>query len=569
MQERKDVHCSFDGTKFILETTKPYDLTWLGFKASRQYYRHQATPTINSLLDLRKNGYSVAYDDSATTIRDTLLADYQRILNAQRLKGMTEEEIEEEWLKADFYEKLPADNYQKRAILFAWETRTTLLALEMGLGKTYIASILAQNLKDQGLAKKTLLLAPLSLHTKQNWPDEIRKFSDLSFLSLRDEENLGEPADVYILNPDKLRMYCLNDTKRYIPNNALERMGFDCIIFDESTKLKTHNSLTTQIFHKLAKNVPYIYEMSGLPAPNQIFQLWGQIAPLGSWLGDSFSAMEQRYGKEIKINAAVTKWIPRAGAIEQIKERIAPISLYMTQAEFLPLPEYHSVEVQVPMTPEHLALYRQVEEDYYCVLDEKNSEDPEIRRLYVEHEATVRTKLMQVLNGFLILTDANGEKETKRLLWNPKLDRLIALLDPILANPENSVIIWTRFREELKWIYEELSKRYLGAFGRGGMSDTLKQEQLDLWLNNPKCQFFVAHPAAFMYGHTWLKAGWNFYTSATDDHEHYAQSRRRNYRRGQTKEVTEIKLITMGTLEARIWMGIEHKKRLDQILKRR
>ena len=568
MLERKDVYCSVDGSKFLFETIKPYDLTWLGFKASRQYYRHHGSISINSLLDLKNNGYTVSYDSVASGVRDRLLTDYRRILHAQRFKTMTDDEIDEAWIASGLYEKLPADNYQKRAALFAWETHKTLLALEMGLGKTYIASILAQSLKDEGMNQPILLLAPLSLHTEQNWPDEIKKFSDLSFLSLRNEENLGEKADVYILNPDKLRMYCLNAHKRYISGNALEKMNFGCIIFDESTKLKTHNSQTTEIFHKLSANVPYIYEMSGLPAPNQVFQLWGQVTPLGNWLGDSHSAMESRYGKEVKVSSVKTKWIPRQGAIEQIKERIAPVSIYMTQAEYLPLPAYHQLDIQVPMLPEHMDLYEQIEEEYYCVLDEKNSEDPEIRKMYVEHEATVRNKLMQILNGFVILTDENKHKETKRLLWNPKLDRLVSLLDPILANPENSVIIWTRFREELKWIYEELTKKYIVAFGRGGMSDKLKQEQLNLWLNNPQCQVFVGHPAAFMYGHTWLKAAWTIYTSATDDHEHYAQSRRRNYRRGQTKEVTEIKLITSGTLESRIWLGIEHKKRLDQILKR-
>ena len=241
----------------------------------------------------------------------------------------------------------------------------------------------------------------------------------------------------------------------------------------------------------------------------------------------------------------------------------------MTQAQYLPLPEYHTREIYVDMPSELMDLYKQVEEEYFCVLDSKNSPDEEVRRMYVEHEAAVRIKLMQILNGFLILQDDRGAKSVQRLLWNPKLDRLKTVLEPILTDPKNSVIIWTRFREELSWIYEELSKSYLIAYGRGGMSDKEKQGQLDLWLNDEKCQGIVAHPAAFMYGHTWNKAAYTIYTSATDDHEHYAQSRRRNYRRGQTKEVTEIKIITRGTLENRIWLSVEHKKRLDQILKNR
>ena len=307
--------------------------------------------------------------------------------------------------------------------------------------------------------------------------------------------------------------------------------------------------------------------MSGLPAPNSIFQLWGLMSCIGNWLGDSYDAFEQRYGKSVEIRPGKSKYFPRRNAEEEIKARVEPISIFMTSAQYQRLPKYHAgdeYDVYIKMHPDHLQICKDIEDGYLKVVDTKANIN---REIYVDNEMSERAKLLQVYSGFVYHVDEFKNKTPIELFCNPKLDAIRKYLKADLETPEDNVIIWTRFREELKTLYTELSKDYLCAYGQGGMTDKEQKTQLSLWLNDPKCRIMIAHPGAFMYGHTWLKANFTYYSSAVDDNEQYSQSRKRNHRRGQTREVTERKFLLKDTLEKDIWNSIVRKIRLDRFLK--
>jgi SNF2 family DNA or RNA helicase len=240
----------------------------------------------------------------------------------------------------------------------------------------------------------------------------------------------------------------------------------------------------------------------------------------------------------------------------------------MSSDEYLKLPTYHvgdAFDVYIQMNKEHLQICKDIEDGYLNILDSRNSVD---REIYVENEISERSKLLQVYSGFIYHVDAFKNKTPVQLEWNPKLTYILKYLKADLDEPTNNVIIWTRFREELDIIYKRLSQDYLCAYGMGGMTDKQQQQQLDLWLNNPKCRIMIAHPGAFMYGHTWNKANFTYYSSSVDDNNQYSQSRKRNHRRGQTREVTERKFILKDTLEKDVWNSIVRKIRLDKFLKR-
>ena len=99
------------------------------------------------------------------------------------------------------------------------------------------------------------------------------------------------------------------------------------------------------------------------------------------------------------------------------------------------------------------------------------------------------------------------------------------------------------------------------------MDKTEKIGNLRKWLNEDSCRIMVASSKAVKFGHTWLKADKSIYYSGTDDFEDYTQSRDRNYRRGQTREVTEYRLVAKDTVEGNLWSGIRLKKKTDQYMK--
>ena len=564
--------CDLDDDHFIFTVDKR-DMSFFGFRAIKSFNVYKASVTINSLFDVARNGYYITYTESAEFARQALLKQYAELRNAQKYKTMTDEEIDAEYEERNLYEKSAADNYQKRAILFSLAVKKALLMLEMGLGKSYIGATLSQILVDDESVKsgEILVIAPTTLHDQDNWLGEVHKFSDLTLTKVESEDDFQIPSDMYIVGPERFRIMCETDTGTYNPKNVIIRKKFKCIIFDESAKLKSGTSQLTKIFHRYCyeNKIPYVFLMTGLPAPNTVFQLWGQAAALGYWLGENYNAFEIRYGTPRNVTPTKQKYFPKKNAYQEIRDRIELVSIAMTADKYLNLPPYPIEEMIVHLSDEHLKLYKQIEEEYYCVLDTKNSTVTDEIKMYADTETAVRTKLLQNLNGFLITKDAYDVKTTTRLAWNPKLDAIKAFLVEKLKDPSNNAIIWTRFIEELQWIYEELSKYWLCAKG-AGQSTMTKKEQLRnslLFKTDPNCRVMVAHPGAFKYGHTWNKANFTIYSSAPDDHEDYAQSRKRNHRRGQTRLVTELRFIAANTLEKKIWYAMEHKKRLDAFLK--
>lgn len=575
MLPEKRITIDLVGDKFKYKSTT--DLSYLGFRAIKKFTEYSSEICISNLLDLTKSakafGWTLTYTDMANNVRGMLLDEYRRILEAKKFKTMLDDDIDKEWYRQGVYEKadIILDNYQRRAILFGLAVKKGCLFLDMGLGKSGIGLSFVQHLYNEKLIPRgsTLIVAPKTLHGEENWDGEIDKFSDLTMVNLREDmDNINNPyADCFIINADRFRLVCLDKDGEYIKDNLFVKKGFKCVIFDEATKLKTHNSKIRKCFKEMSKDLEYCMLMSGLPAPNSVFQLWGLTSCIGNWLGDSYDAFEQRYGKSVEIRKGLSKFFPRRNAEEEIKARIEAVSIYMTSEEYLNLPEYHrgkEFDVFITLDPEHLQLCKDAQAGYLSVLDKKKGMK---REIYVENEMAERAKLLQLYSGFVYHVDAFKNKTPIKLEWNPKLDAIKETLKKDLIAPTDNVIIWTRYREELKTLYEELSKDYLCAYGQGGMTDKEQKEQLALWLNNEKCRIFVAHPGAFMYGHTWLKANYTYYASAVDDNEQYSQSRKRNHRRGQTRPVTERKFILRDTLEGDIWSSIVRKLRLDRFLK--
>ena len=571
LTQEKFTSCDLDGKKFKF-TLNGRDLHYYGFETVEKFKEYNASISINTLFDLNNNKFEVEYSDAAFAVRKALLQEYKQISDAQRLIDMSDDEVEAEWDRLDLYEKLPAEIYQKRTILFCLQVKKVLVFLEMGLGKSYIGSTVLQNLVDDGKAEpgRILIIAPKTLHTGQNWPGELVKFSDLHLKIVRDYDDFKVKADVYLINSEKFRIMSQDEEGNFEPANPIMMKKFQVIIFDESAKLKSGTSQITETFVEYVNrfNIPYRFMMTGLPSPNNAFQLWGQAAAVGFWLGDDYSAFENRYGKEISFGPAIKKMVPIDGAIEEMKDRIRPVSISFTE-EVLNLPPYPIEDVKVVLDPEHMKLYKQIEDDYFAILDCKNSKNTEKQKLFVDNEPALRYKLMQTLDGFVKVKDRYGVSTITTLNWNPKLDRVLLDLERILEDPENNAIIWTRFREEKEVFYREIQKRWLTAYGVGGMSEHQQKTQLSLWLDNKNCRVMIANPGAFMAGHTWLKANYTLYPTPVDNHEHYAQSRKRNHRRGQTRTVTEYRYVTFKTLEKQIWSAMEHKKRLDEFLKSR
>ena len=563
-------------SKFLIETNA--DISMFGWKAKvKDPYKFYMEISPWNLSDLFKHkdklNLQIEYDPLIVPIVDNLREELVNYKEAAKIKTYSVDEINDLWEEQGFpylFPKIQADMHQKRAVLWALKAKRTGCYLEQGTGKTPVGIFILGKLLSEELVVKPLVFAPLSLLSESAWFKDLRQFSEFKPLNLRDPDNLFCHGQISFINYDKLQSWCFDKTKdaenSYIKDNFFEMQKFDAIFYDEASSLKGHSSFRSKAFLKIVRHAKYLAMASGSPAPNTIFQIWTQMKAVGSVLGDSYPAFEQRYGVQRSVGP-VMRWFPRYNAEQEIRKRIDLVSYFIKRDDVLDLPKRHFVTVDVDLHENHMILYNKIEKDFISAVQGLNEDgDPIDGKLRIQHEVAMRIRLLQILNGFTTIEDAGGKKHRVSLPWNGKIDKLDELVTTILSESnDNNIIIWCRFRWEVETLFKKYENK--ASYIYGGLSDGKREELLMRWLNDKSCRIIVAVASSAKFGHTWLKANHAIYFSGTEDFEDYIQSHDRNYRRGQDREVTEWKLITNNTIENKVWACITRKGKLDKFLK--
>ena len=563
--------------RFLIITNK--DVSLFGYtqkeKFEHYYYMDISPWNLSDLFSTCKEklGYKIEYDPLVLPIIENLRNEIKVYKEAALIKTLSIDDINDLWEEQGFpfiFPKIQADMHQKRAVLWALKVKRSGMYLEQGTGKTPVGIFILGKLLYDGLVHKPLVFAPVSLLGETAWFGDLREFSDIEPLNLRDTDSLFCYDRLSLVNFDKLQHWCFKKTKTaehsYDKSNFFEMQKFDAIYYDEASTLRGHNSYRTQAFLKICKYAKYMSLASGTPAPNKIFQIWGQMKAIGSVLGDSYIPFEQRYGVQRSTRIGM-KWFPRFNAEQEIRRRIDLVSYFIKRSDVYDMPKRHFITVDIDLHPDHLAFYKKIEKDYIAAIQGLDENGDLIEgKLRVLHEQVVRIRLLQIANGFTIIEDKNGKHHKSALPWNAKLDKLDEIVRDYLSKSEdNYIIIWCSHRWEIETIYKKYED--IASYIYGGLTDKKREELLSRWKNDKKCRLIVAMPSAAKYGHTWLKAKLMIYYSATEDFDNYAQSHDRNYRRGQDEEVTEMKLVAVKTIERKVWVAVQNRKRVDQFLK--
>jgi len=119
-------------------------------------------------------------------------------------------------------------DYQVRSLISMMQLPGVGLLFDPGMGKTSTALMAFTILKQQGHAKKALVITPIRpMYT--TWPNEIKKWDDFNHLTHSiihagsKESGLRKKADIYLINPEGLKWLM---AQKRLPE-------FDVLIVDE------------------------------------------------------------------------------------------------------------------------------------------------------------------------------------------------------------------------------------------------------------------------------------------------------------------------------------------------
>ncbi|MEG2268024.1 MAG: DEAD/DEAH box helicase, partial [Acinetobacter sp.] len=313
--------------------------------------------------------------------------------------------------------------------------------------------------------------------------------------------------------------------------DMLKAIGFDMVVFDESSKLKSHKAQLSKAALELSSVVPSWYNLSATPAPNGEHEYYTQMRVVDPY---AFPTARSRFISKYFDNVSRDpKWE---------KLRIKPD---MRQA-FMQVVDEYSIYVDQAVMPmagkvwhdDLLYEMSDTTKEQYKRMANGMAAEVQGQIITAEQAASMRAKLNQITSGFLLDTDAikqnklmrklgedSGSTEAYRLPEHERLDYLSKLLQYIDSNePGTPVVIWANYAEEFAMLQELLGSN--AGYIRGGTT-TAGREEIIRAFRERKLQYLVAHPLSVGMGINLTVSHNAVYYSVNDSWEALKQSSER------------------------------------------
>ena len=440
--------------------------------------------------------------------------------------------------------------YQRKAIDFIIDHPNCALYLDMGLGKSVVTLTAIQQLIDDYLeVRKVLVVAPKSV-ARNTWPTEAKKWDHLKSLRVsvvmgtaaQRRKALEADADVYVVNRENLVWlvdYC---------DNTLVRWDFNCVVLDESSSFKNPQARRYKAIRRMRWLIYRMIELTGTPSPNGLMDLWSQIELLdrGQRLGRTLTTYRSRYFTPGRHNGHVVyEWKPKPGAREAITEAISDICLSMKAEDYLDLPDLITAGTDIVLTDQERKGYDVFEREQLMQVDETEIE--------AVTAAALTNKLLQYSGGAVYDSEHEWHEVGR--------SKLEALADLVEAADE-PVLVFYAYQHELSRILAELADWEPVVFK--GEPDILER-----W-NRREIRVLLCHPASVAFGLNmqqggrvivWYTPTWNL--------ELYQQANARLYRQGQDRPVLLYHLVALGTMDERVMSALSGKSSIQDFVMQR
>ena len=420
--------------------------------------------------------------------------------------------------------------YQMRGMKFLIENPGAALFLEPGLRKTSIALGAIKFLRDKGVLRRALIVAPLRV-CHNVWPLEIEKwddFRDISYTILhggRKRDLIEEDSDLFIVTPDGIKWIA--------ENNLLRKLKPDTLIIDESTKFKAWRSQRMLTLKQMLPKFKRRWIMSGGPTPNSYIDLFSQmyIVDMGRSLGQYITHYRNAFFDPVGEYG----WELAEGSDKTIEKRIKSVVFSIPAKDYIKLPKNIIDPVFVDLPTKPRAIYEKMEEELFAEINRNNV----IRAV---NQGVASMKCRQIASGAIYREKdiLKPEQKIPRGSWKrihaEKEEALLELLEEI----KTPVLILYYFKHELERLRKVLGKK-TPCLSDCTMNE-LKQITKD-W-NASRLPILLGHPDSMGHGLNLQegKAQHIIFFALTWNYDSYDQTMRRLIRSGSphSKIITHI-----------------------------
>jgi SNF2 family DNA or RNA helicase len=442
--------------------------------------------------------------------------------------------------------------HQHEALVRSHDRVNYAYFMEMGCGKSKVLIDNLAWLHSQKKIDTAVIVAPKGVY--RNW-----QISEIPAHLPEDIE-----YEVYVWNPnpnksqkdhlskgvserEKLRILLVNvegfatsKVRKFL--EVFLRGSTFLLAIDESTTIKNPKAKRTKALVEVGKGASFRRILTGSPVTKSPMDLYSQCGFMSKRLlgYDSFYSFQGRYAitRTQRMGSHSFQQVVGYRNLEELSTKLDHFSYRVTKEDALDLPDKVYTIRHVALTDEQIRHYMSLKNAAIALLD--NGE-----LVSAPAVMTQLLRLQQVLCGHLMTDD--GE------LVEFKTRRLDALLETV-EEMSGKVIIWSRFRYDIKAIVATLAKTYGAGSVVSYFGDTTDEQRQNAITSFQfgDARFFVANPQTAGYGLT-LTAATNVIYYANDFNlETRIQSEDRCHRIGQHHSVTYVDFVSKGTVDEHI-----------------
>lgn len=329
---------------------------------------------------------------------------------------------------------------------------------------------------------------------------------------------------------------------------------YTMMIIDEATSIKSPNAARTVNACRLGQMCDFRRIATGTPITQGPMDIYSQAHFLepGILGHRSFSSFKSEFAVEREIIMGTRRFRTIVGYrnLARLSENIKKFSSRILKSECLDLPEKLYEVLHVDMSEQQRRIYDQVKNEALSMVDSSP--------LTVTNAMAAVEKLHQVCCGH-VKDDAGVIRD----LEHGRLEALISLIEQI----SGKVIIWCNYQRDVENVMRVLTSHgaKAGDFPVHYYGKTTQDQRLmnlDMFVNNPKCKWFVGTAATGGKSLTLVVASFVVYYSCGYKLEARLQSEDRAHRIGQRNPVTYVDMICRKTVEVKILQALKSKREL-------
>lgn len=437
----------------------------------------------------------------------------------------------------------PFDHQRTTAAFLAFNPRCFVFN-EQGTGKTSAAAWAADYLMKKGKVKRVLVVCPVSIMDTAWRADLFRTVMHRTVgiaSGSRDQrlKIIKGDYEFVIINFDGVK----------VVTEALAQGGFDLVIIDEASQVKSVSTDRWKALATLINPSTRVWAMTGTPAAQSPLDAYGLaklIAP--SSVPKFFGAWRDK----VMIKLTQYKWVPRPEAKDIVHSVLQP-AIRFTKEECLDLPDQLFTTREVPLTAQQTKYYETIKKQMMALAAGEE--------ITAANAAGMLNKLLQISQG-AVYTD------TREVVQFDVKNRIEELMD-IIEGTDHKVLVFVPFRHVLEMLQDELTRRMGdplliehidGSVAAGKRAEIIKRFQTE---DRPKVLLLI--PQATSHGITLTRADQIVWWGPIPSTETYLQANARAHRAGQVNKVT-VTHLQGSPVEKRMYNMLQGKIDLHQNL---